>query len=318
MVKFETIPDYKGLGEALRIVSEACEVIVPLGIGPRIMHFSVPGGENILEEDASLYETLPDGTEWKIYGGHRLWHSPEAFPRSYVSDSHPLERNTLLEDGVLLVQAEEAWTQMQKEMEVRLVNGRVRIVNRIINRGAWPVEIAVWSLTVGSRGGREVCPVVQRNTGLLPNSHYVSWPYSRLDDSRVRWGQKYIVVDNDENDKTAFKFGYPNEYGWVAYFNKELCFIKKFNHNPEGKYPDCGCSWETYSSYWGIELESLSPLQVVKPGNCVEHVDEWFVFSGMSVPEREDAAIEAALNSIANEAGIELPVISSVGWDPRQ
>lgn len=168
-----------------------------------------------------ISEDLPDGTTWKIYGGHRVWHSPEAFPRSYLSDNDPLEKYELLEDGICMYQKEEPWTQIKKIIEVRLFEDRVIVRNRLVNNTAWPTEMAVWSLTIGSKGGREICPLVQKNTGLLPNTHYVIWPYSRLNDERIYWGQKYAVVDNDPENQTAFKFGYPNEYGWVAYFNKD-------------------------------------------------------------------------------------------------
>lgn len=315
-VQFKDVDDYKGLGKAIKIANDNYEIIAALDIGPRIMHFAKPDGENIFEDEANLGETLPDGSEWKIYGGHRVWHSPEAFPRSYVSDSIPLEKYEKLSDGIILYQKEEAWTHIQKIMEVRLCDDRVKVVNRLKNNGAWPIEMAVWSLTIGSRNGREVCPVIQRNSGLLPNTHYVNWPYSRMDDSRVYWGQKYIVVDNDPGDETAFKFGYPNEYGWIAYFNKGLCYIKKFHHSRSGNYPDRGCSWETYTSYWGVELESLSPLQTVKPGKDISLEDEWFLFDGVQCPERDEEQIEKVLGDIADIAEIELPVVSSDGWDP--
>ena len=34
-----------------------------------------------------MYQTLEKGktggSEWHIYGGHRLWHAPEVMPRTY-------------------------------------------------------------------------------------------------------------------------------------------------------------------------------------------------------------------------------------------
>jgi hypothetical protein len=316
-VEFKHLDDFKGLGKALCIANNELETVVTLDIGPRIMHFSKPGRTNILEDEATLSEILPDGSKWSIYGGHRVWHSPEAFPRSYMTDSHPLEKYELLEDGICMYQKEEPWVHVQKVIELHLFCDSLKIINKLVNKGAWPIEVAVWSLTVGSRKGREVCPVVQRNTGLLPNTLYVSWPYSRLNDERVYWGQKYIVVDNDPDNQTAFKFGYPNEYGWAAYFNHDLCFIKKFTHDRDGRYPDLGCSWETYTSYWGVELESLSPLSTLKAGETAVHVDEWFLFDNVKKPDVNEEEIEAILEPIAKVACIELPAVCSKGWDPN-
>lgn len=313
----EEFENYRNLGRALKISNQVFDVIVTLDVGPRVMHFSKSGGGNILEDEVEISEPLPDGNIWKLYGGHRVWHSPEAFPRSYMSDSLPLEKYELLENRILMLKKEEPWVQVQKAIKVELLSDRVKVVNCLTNKGAWPIEIAVWALTVGSRGGREVCPVVQKNTGLLPNTFYVLWPYSRLNDKRVYWGEKYIIVDNNPQDYTAFKFGYPNEYGWVAFFNRNLCFIKKYTHYPNAKYPDFGCSWETYTSFWGTELESLSPLKVVDPGETVEHVEEWFLFEDVEFPTRDEEVIEKILTPLAIEAGIELPKVVNKGWNPQ-
>jgi hypothetical protein len=310
------LEDFKSLGKALKLGDSQYEIIVLLEAGPRIMHFSKPGGENILEDQVPLSEPLPDGHTWKLMGGHRVWHSPEAFPRSYLNDCDKLERYELSDDGILLVQKEEPWSQIQKMIDIRFMGSHLRVTNRLVNKGAWEIDMGVWSLTVGSRGGRAVCPVVQRNTGLLPNAHYVSWPYSRLNDKRVYWGQKYIVVENDVADPSAFKFGYPNEYGYAAYFNKGLCFIKKFPYDMGANYPDNGCSWETYSSDWGIELECLSPIRKVKPNSAIEMTDEWYLFDNIKKPAVDEEDIENTLKPIAEYAGIELPVVVSEGWSP--
>jgi len=170
---------------------------------------------------------------------------------------------------------------------------------------------------VCSRGGREIVPVVQRNTGLQTNTGYRSWPYSRLDDHRVRWGQRYIAVDNDPKDETAFKFGYGNEAGWAAYFNHGQCFVKRYDHVRGATYPDEGCSYQTYTSYWGIELESLSPLKLIKPGKTHVHEEHWYACEAAEKPPFDDEdGIAKIMAPIAAVTGIELPVVSNEGWDP--
>lgn len=316
-IKFKELEDFKRYGRAIKIHNDYLEIIVTLDIGPRIMHFSVLDGRNILEDNVTISEKLPDGREWKIYGGHRVWHSPEAFPRSYMSDGFPLESYNKTDDGIAMYQETEPWSQVKKSIHVKLLNDRVKVLNSLENKNAWPIEMGVWSLTVGSIGGMEVCPIVQRNTGLLPNASYIGWPYSRLNDERVYWGQRYITVDNNPKNNAAFKFGYPNEYGWAAYFNHNMCFIKKYSHDMEGNYPDRGCSWETYSSFWGIELESLSPLKIVNPGTSIEHEDEWLIFDNIEKPSKNEDSIEKSLSKISETASIELPIVSTERWDPN-
>ncbi|MCL6087483.1 MAG: hypothetical protein M1475_03640 [Actinobacteria bacterium] len=187
-IKFIELEDYNNLGKAIKISNDKLEIVVTLDIGPRIIYFSILNGKNILEDNVTISEKLPDGKDWKIYGGHRVWHSPEVFPRSYISDGSPLEKYEKTNNGISMYQKTEPWTQIQKSIHVILFKDRVKIINKLENKGAWPIEMAVWSLTVGSRGGMEVCPIVQRNTGLLPNTYYVIWPYSKLNDKRVYWG----------------------------------------------------------------------------------------------------------------------------------
>lgn len=312
----KSIEHYKSLGRALRLSAGALEAIVTLDVGPRIMHVALPGKPNMFADDCALKEDLPDGTVFEYFGGHRVWHSPEAFPRSYISDSHPLERYKLYADGVLLVQAEEPWTHIAKAVELRFRPGSLVVTSSLTNRGAWPIETSVWSLFLGSRNGRLILPVAQRDTGLLPNARYVSWPYTRMTDPRVHWGQRYVVLDHDEAITAPFKFGYPNELGWMAYVNDGCCFVKKFAHERGARYPDMGCSTEAYSAGWGIDIESLSPLQVVEPGATIAHREEWFVFACPRRPSLDEDEITALLEPLARRAGFALPVAGDGIWDP--
>lgn len=316
-IKVERIDQYKTYGRAIKLSNSKMEAIVTLDIGPRIMHVSLPGGVNVFADEVDLKEELPDGSIYDFYGGHRVWHSPEAFPRSYMCDSFPLEKYELLDEGIIMQQKEEEWTHIVKTVEMRFTEDSIKVKSSLINKGAWPIEMAVWSLLIGSFNGREILPVVQRNTGLLPNTYYVCWPYSRMNDPRVYWGQRYIVLDHDENNTgSPFKLGYPNEYGWLAYFNHGVCFIKKYNHERRAKYPDLGSSCQTHSAHWGIDIESLSPLQIVKQNKTISHEEEWFLFEAPICPAIDENEITAILKPISETAGIELPVVNSKGWDP--
>lgn len=312
----EAIENFKTLGRALRLSAGALEAIVTLDVGPRVMHVSLPGKPNMFADDCSLKEDLPDGTVFEYFGGHRVWHSPEAFPRSYISDSHPLDRHELSSDGVIMVQGEEPWTHVAKSVELRFKPESIGVRSSLANNGAWPIEMAVWSLFLGSLNGRLILPVAQRNTGLLPNAHYVSWSYTHMNDARVHWGERYIVVDHDETNSVPLKLGYPNESGWMAYFNNGCCFVKTFEHEQGARYPDMGCSSEAYSAGWGIDIESLSPLQLVKPGKRISHDEEWFVFDCPKRPAIDEDEIADVLAPFARRAGLELPVVSGELWDP--
>jgi hypothetical protein len=115
------------------------EVIVTLDIGPRIMHFSLPGRGNILEDETNLSEMLPGGSMWRIYGDHRAWHSPEPLPRSNISDSFPLDKFELQDDRIIMYQKEESWTKIVKSIVIHIGEDSVRVTNNLTNNVAYPL-----------------------------------------------------------------------------------------------------------------------------------------------------------------------------------
>jgi hypothetical protein len=55
-------------------------------------------------------------------------------------------------------------------------------------------------------------------------------------------------------------------------------FIKRYNFNIAGQYPDYQCNTEVYTDPNTFELETLGPLQIVDPGNYLEHKENWYLF----------------------------------------
>jgi hypothetical protein len=72
---------YGGYGKCIQITNGKIEAVVTVDVGPRVIRFGFTGGNNVFCEGASS-KTESNLGEWKIYGGHRLWHSPEGNPRS--------------------------------------------------------------------------------------------------------------------------------------------------------------------------------------------------------------------------------------------
>ena len=86
-MEFEYLNDYKGLGRAVFLRGYGKELIVTLDVGPRILRFSAEGYQNVFAEDVQEADVLPDGSVCHVYGGFRICHCPETFPRSYISCS---------------------------------------------------------------------------------------------------------------------------------------------------------------------------------------------------------------------------------------
>ena len=162
--------NYKNLGKCLKIRNNFIELYVTLDFGPRIIHYSYLNEENILN-DSALLKIQVDNEMWQMIGGHRLWHSPEQKPRTYMPDNDEVNYE-IVGNCIKIIQKEEKWTQLQKIIELVLApdTTEVKLTHKIINKNAWDVEFAAWGITVMRNGGVEIIPQAKNDTGLLPNS----------------------------------------------------------------------------------------------------------------------------------------------------
>ena len=112
-----------------------------------------------------------------------------------------------------------------------------------------------------------------------------------MTDGRCTIGSKYTILRNDPNAKGPIKIGYNCEDGWVAYQNFGITFIKKFQHMVDGEYPDNGCSVESYSNHLMQEMETLSPLHELEPGESITFTEEWhaLALNSPAITSEEDA-----------------------------
>ena len=254
----------------------------------RIMGISLVGKPNML---ADISGAPPIPTPWGDFhfrGGHRLWHAPEAMPRTYAPDTGEM-KITDLPNGVILETQTEPGTGIRKRIEIRLAADKpsATLTHTLINDGLWPVELAPWTITQFRLGGTAILPMPVGNVdaaGLLPNRQISLWPYTRLNDPRLSLRDDYVIFKADA--LPPFKLGYFNPHGWLAYWLDGILFRKTFDVQPNLLHPDNNCNAELYCGDQFVELESLAPLTILNPGAMVNHVETWDVFEGMkSLPE---------------------------------
>jgi hypothetical protein len=292
---------YEPYGNCIKIENDVVDVVVTVDFGPRIIRYGFIGEKNVFCEAP---ENTQEKTGWKIYGGHRLWHSPENMPRTYEADNHSVKWE-LCDDGVHVIQSPESWSMMSKEMIISLApeSSHVHILHRITNMGAWCVKLAAWAITVMAPGGKEIIPTPISDTELLPNRWLALWPYTRMTDPRVWWGDDYITLQQDPSCKEKFKFGVNGEDGWAAYFNHGTCFVKKYMPEKDANYPDNGMTYETFTTDFMLEMESLSPLFDVEPGDTIQHQEAWQLTANIDAPDNDDEAIDAVMRHIFGGCG---------------
>lgn len=246
----------------------------------RISGLTPVGKTNILA-DLSDFPPIPTSYgEFHFRGGHRLWHSPEAMPRTYIPDSDV--NVTEVSTGVILETQTEPGTDLRKKIEIHLAEDKpsVTLTHTLINDGLWTVELAPWAITQFRLGGTVLLPMPVGNVdeaGLLHNRQFALWPYASINDPRLSLGDEYILFKADAL-LPPFKLGYLNTHGWMAYWFDNVLFRKTFEVKIHGNYPDNNSNAELYCNDQFVELESLAPLGGLNPREKVVHQETWELF----------------------------------------
>ncbi len=254
----------------------------------RIMGLIPAGKPNLLADISHIPPIATPYGDFHFRGGHRLWHSPEAMPRSYIPDDDISV--TDLPDGVILEAKTEPGANIRKRIEIRLAADKpsVTLIHTLINDGMWQVELAPWAITQFRLGGTAILPMPVGNAGaagLLHNRQVSLWPYTRINDSRVKWDDQFVLFKADAM-LPPFKIGYFNSTGWLAYWVDGILFRKTFDVLPGLPHPDNNCNAEMYCGDQFIELESVAPLTKILPGASVSHTETWDILAGLdSLPE---------------------------------
>jgi hypothetical protein len=165
-------------------------------------------------------------------------------------------------------------------------SSRVTLHHRVVNESGKPVEISSWGLSVMAPGGLEIIPLPplgEHPRDLLPNRLIVPWPYTDMTDPRLRFGSEFITLRQTQ-DGGPIKLGLAHKEKWVAYLNGETLFIKAFDHVEGAPYTDFGCNFETFTCPEMLEIETLSPLRTLQPGEAVEHTENWYLVGNVEQP----------------------------------
>ena len=295
--------EYQSWKTALRISNDTVRLVVSTEVGPRILFYGFCGEENEFHE---IPEHSGRGGDriFRVYGGHRLWVSPE-IARTYYPDNVRVSVRRHDESFIFTAPAESEapGTNLQKEIEIKLAESgsRVTVTHRIRNLGKRATRMAPWALSVMAGGGKAILPLPPRAPvsadRLLPEGVLALWCYTDFADPRWKIGTKYIQLHQERNPAAKFNeqmTGVFNPSGWGAYFRHGHLFVKKAKVKTGAKYPDFGCNFEIYTDAHSLELETLGPLRMLKPGETAEHIEDWCLFKDIQDGEEEtwiDSAI---------------------------
>lgn len=276
--------NFSTFGNCLEITNGSVVVRVTTDIGPRIIYFGGTDEDNMMHTDDQGLNVRPSefldknygkGEAWRIYGGHRLWKSPED-ESSYQPDHNKVEV-TMLENGAVFFSGNDKITGIGKRIKVTMQdNGDVIVEHSFYNCGDKPLNVALWALSVMNKNGIAVVPMSKEDTGLLANRNLVIWPYTDVKDDRLTISQDYISMRQDPNCKGPMKIGTLNTEGIVYYIRNDKLVEKIYpKAKRDGNYADYYCSTELYTCKDFIEVESLSEIVTIPVGETATHTEIW-------------------------------------------
>lgn len=275
-MKFHRLTDPR-FGESLYATNGTIELYIPLSYGIRIAHFSFCGGENVFwEQPADMTELSKDG--WRIRGGHRLWVAPED-DRVYFPDNDPIDYR-VEGDTIYLTQREDTFQKVVKSMEITFVgDASVQVVHKLQNTDKVTRECALWSVSVMAPGGTEHIPLRICDNGDHP-SHWLSfWDHTNMGDPRATYLKDEIILSHRPT-KELYKLGVSQIRAPAWYENHGVIFQKDCSVTDGIIYPDNNVSYETFLCDYMVEMESLSPLYTIAPGETREHTEVWHLRKG--------------------------------------
>ena len=134
-------------------------------------------------------------------------------------------------------------------------------------------------------GGVAIIPQARdiKRDPFTPDRPLVLWPYTSIADKRLSLEDEYILLRQDSKATSATKIGFFTNDGWIAYVNRGVALVKhiEWNREVQSTFPDHGCNVESYSCKSFCEIETLSPLQTVKPGEAIIHTEIWQAIAGL-------------------------------------
>lgn len=267
------------LGRTLELSNGKIVVGVTLDVGPRIIKLQKPDGENLMFEDVAdnvnkdVSAVYGEGKKWHIYGGHRIWLSPESL-ETYYPDNAPVV-SELKPNGAVFTPP--AWTErgVQPVLDLEFApDGALEVRMRVKNISDVKQKLCVWGLTVMKCGGTLTLPLSTEDTGFLANRNLVLWHYTDIRDPRLTIANDRIILTGSTDAESPLKIGtYLNEIR-AFYRYGDTLFTKECISKP-GEYLDFTCNFETYTSELIHECETLSAAEEVAPGEEIIHTEKW-------------------------------------------
>jgi hypothetical protein len=279
MVKIAAI-EHAGLA-AVELVERRSRIVIVHAVGPRIAWLSTRDGNNLLFWDDEGRHTRG---AWRLYGGHRFWLTRPGADESedaYQPDNEPC-RVRELADGVAII-ARPDRSQIEKTITVRARPTGWRVEHRVRNAGNMLWSGGAWALT---------CTLPRRSTQyhiplgapvgpwdvftMVVPRRWGSGQTSRLADPQFRIGDDGIEARARGHEAKRMMFA---RQGTLQMRDPARGgFEKRADVVAGARYP-LGTNLAIYlgPASFMVELETMSPIATLAPGESLRHVEHWKV-----------------------------------------
>jgi hypothetical protein len=263
--------------EAVCCVAGECEMVVGVSAGPRILSLRRGTSPNLLYHDTSDFRV----GEWRLHGGHRFTVAPEG-EGTYAPDNAPCAVETRGHE--LRVAAPPGGNGTQRVLVISsAADGAGFDVRHVLeNHGERPWRGALWGITCVPHAATVVAP--------RPPAQLRFWPGS----DGTHWQLASGHVAMTPNGARA-KAGWHSDAGWLASLQRDATFVI---HSPDSpptrECVDEGCNLEVFNGADYVELETLSGLVTLAPGEQASHRQRWRLLPPGFTPDDWQAIGEQA------------------------
>lgn len=281
--------DYENFGKCVLVTNGIIDAVVTIDLGPRIIRFGFCGGENLFYNDSERIYKIPTGNSgganesggtFYYYGGHRLWLSPERSLKTVLPDNEAVVYS-VLPDGVRFSKPKQKGPNFQTGFEIIMSEDAadIMVVHTAKNLTKETQPCGLWPVTMLSGDGIVVLPQNTDSGNVYrPNRTLVLWPGTDVRDERMFFGNRYLTIQKTSDNDKALRVGCNNVLGWAAFIGPHNTFMKRYVHGVQAVYPDFGSSCEVGLQKDFTEIQSLSPMYRVEPGQEIKHVENLSVY----------------------------------------
>jgi len=294
--------DYKGWKNCYEITNGSVKLVVVPQLAGRVMHYSLDRENIMWEDNGRLGQTLEDVGKLYHPGGMMLDIYPtpegrEAYTKLWVGP-YRVEQTGRYALRATSPETNETGLRLEKTYTMDPDTGAVDLDLKIINISDRDIQVSHWTRTFSQAPTFAFFPV--NPASRFPNGWIkeAGGANANQPDNPEQWmthkGFMLLHYLGAQGQLTA-----DSDAGWLAWARGRLVHAQRFSVDMSAKYAlnDSTVSFFTPSlkrkpTTYMVELEALSPIKTIKPGESCVWRQKWILFRNDRAVASKDDAVE--------------------------